>query len=369
MSRTITAFYDSRPEAEAAKRQLEASQFDAERVRIIDQSSSGQSSSHESSSASQGGSSYSSSSSSSSSGDSGEGQGFFSSLRDMFMPDEDAHAYDEGIRRGGFLLCAQVDDDRADDAVRMLESSNSVDFDEREQSWRTEGWSGYQSGGSSTGMDRAQTGPDRSFASGSRGAMASGSDRSSDEEIIPIVEERMNVGKREVERGGARVRSYTRETPVHEQVTLHEEHVNVERRPVDRSISADEAGGMFRDRDIEMTETSEEAVIGKDARVTEELVVGKTSEDRTQQIDDTVRRTEVEVDEGANRGGDRSALSGMSGDRQGGMTGDRDRDGTPNALDTTDRTMPGGSREGGLTGDRDRDGTPNALDTTDRNRR
>ena len=47
---------------------------------------------------------------------------------------------------------------------------------------------------------------------------------------------------------------------------------------------------------IEMTETAEEAVVAKDARVVEEVVVRKTADDRTETISDTVRRTEVEVD-------------------------------------------------------------------------
>ncbi|HEX8062397.1 MAG TPA: DUF2382 domain-containing protein [Allosphingosinicella sp.] len=63
------------------------------------------------------------------------------------------------------------------------------------------------------------------------------------EERIPIVEEELRVGKREVERGGARVRSYVTETPVSEQVNLREEHVSVERRPVDREVSQSELQG------------------------------------------------------------------------------------------------------------------------------
>jgi stress response protein YsnF len=59
---------------------------------------------------------------------------------------------------------------------------------------------------------------------------------------------------------------------------------------------------MLQDRTIEMTETAEEAVVGKEARVKEEVVVKKTAEQRTQQIDDTVRHTEVEVDEGRDAG-------------------------------------------------------------------
>jgi stress response protein YsnF len=104
------------------------------------------------------------------------------------------------------------------------------------------------------------------------------------EEHIPIVEEQLRVGKREVNRGGARVRSYVREVPVHEQVSLREEHVSVERRPVNETLRAGELNGgdAFQERNIEMTETAEEAVVAKEARVKEELVVRKTAEEHVE---------------------------------------------------------------------------------------
>ena len=96
-----------------------------------------------------------------------------------------------------------------------------------------------------------------------------------------------------MDRGGVRVRSYVTETPVHEQIRLRNERVNVERRPVDREVSGTDA---FRERTIDMTATGEEVVVGKTAHVVEEVVVSKTVNDRVEQIDDTVRRTDVEVD-------------------------------------------------------------------------
>jgi uncharacterized protein (TIGR02271 family) len=118
--------------------------------------------------------------------------------------------------------------------------------------------------------------------------------------VIPLVEERLRVGKREVAQGRVRVRTYVVETPVQEQVTLREEHVEVERRPVDRPLTdADRVD--FKDRTIEATETSEEAVIGKEARVREEVVVRKEAGERTQTVSDTVRRTEVEVEDDRKR--------------------------------------------------------------------
>ena len=279
MSRTITAMFDNRAEAEQAKSRLEASRIDADRIRIIDKSSSRSGSMQE---------------------EPGE-QGFMASLKELFMPDEDAHAYGEGIRRGAYLLCAQVDEDRADEAIRLLDQESTVDFDRRQNDWRSEGWQPHA--GNSAGLGSASAGGDR--------------DRTVEEERIPIVEEELRVGKREVSRGGARVRSYVTETPVHEQVNLREEHVSVERRPVDRKLERGEldSSDMLRDRTIEMTETAEEAVVGKEARVREEVVVSKSSEQHAEQIDDTVRRTEVDVDEGRS-GTDRSAF-GFQGDGDG----------------------------------------------------
>jgi uncharacterized protein (TIGR02271 family) len=123
------------------------------------------------------------------------------------------------------------------------------------------------------------------------------------EEAIPIVEEELNVGKRQVEGGRVRVRSYVVETPVQEQVNLREERVHVERRPTDRPLTGSE--NLFQDHTIEVEEKSEEAVVSKDARVKEELVVKKDVEQRTETVSDTVRRTEVEVDD------DRSRTAGM----------------------------------------------------------
>ena len=77
---------------------------------------------------------------------------------------------------------------------------------------------------------------------------------------------------------------------------LRDEHVKVERHAVDQPASeADMAA--FKEGSIELRETAEEAVVSKTARVVEEVVVGKEVEQRTEQINDTVRRTDVEVEQ------------------------------------------------------------------------
>ncbi len=112
--------------------------------------------------------------------------------------------------------------------------------------------------------------------------------------VIPVVEEELKVGKRTVEGGGVRVSTQVTETPVQEQVQLHEEQVKVERRPVNRAATSADAA--FKEGTIEVTERSEEAVVTKQARVIEEIVVSKQAQDRTETVQDTVRRTDVDVE-------------------------------------------------------------------------
>ncbi|HYW15526.1 MAG TPA: YsnF/AvaK domain-containing protein [Allosphingosinicella sp.] len=288
MSRTVTAMFDSRSQAEAARERLTQSRIDADDVRIVDQSSSA-----------------------SSSGETGEGQGLWSAIKSAFIPPEDSHSYEEGMRRGGYLLCARVDEDCADEAIQILDESDSVDLEERENSWRSEGWSPYQATAGTTGFQQGET---------QQTQQTQQTDRTVAEEHIPIVEEELRVGKREVERGGARVRSYVTETPVSEQVKLREEHVSVERRPVsgEASQSGLQSGDMFQDREISMTETAEEAVVDKEARVREELVVRKTAEEHVETVQDNVRHTEVEIDEGVRETAGRSAFGSFGGTAQSG---------------------------------------------------
>ena len=115
----------------------------------------------------------------------------------------------------------------------------------------------------------------------------------SDDETIPVVEERIRIGKRETGHGRVRVRAYTVEEPVNESVELRDERVEIERRAVDRPAVADRD---YLDRTLEAEEYREEAVVQKEARVVEEIGLRKTSDTHTETVSDTVRRTEVEIE-------------------------------------------------------------------------
>jgi len=123
----------------------------------------------------------------------------------------------------------------------------------------------------------------------------SGTGRTGDEEVIPVVEEELRIGKRDVSHGRVRVRAYVVDTPINESVNLRDEHVHVERRPVDRNLS--DADRAFQERTIQAEEHSEEAIVSKEARVKEELVLRKDVEQRTETVSDKVRSTKVEVED------------------------------------------------------------------------
>lgn len=113
---------------------------------------------------------------------------------------------------------------------------------------------------------------------------------------IPIIEERLEVAKRPVETGRVRIRSRVVEEPVHKDVEVRDERVDVERRPVNERVSGNDARAMFKDQDVEVTERGEKVVAGKEARVKEELVVNKETGSHKERIDETVRHTDVDVD-------------------------------------------------------------------------
>jgi uncharacterized protein (TIGR02271 family) len=213
-------------------------------------------------------------------------KGLWESIKDFFTSDAaDRDAYEEGIRRGGHLLTARVEDEYVEEAMATLEDSDAIDLDRRAEEWRAEGWTGT----ATTQSASAQPEP-------IAGVSAEASD-AGPEESIPVVQERLRVGKREVNRGGVRVRSYVVEEPIEEQVNLREERVDIERRPVGQRVRAGSADDLLQNRTIEMTESAEEAVVSKDAEVTEEVVVRKFEGERTEGVSDTVRRTEIEVED------------------------------------------------------------------------
>ena len=295
-SRTITAFFDTRDHADKARRDLIQAGIPDDAITLT------------------GGTTPATASGSATS--SHHHEGFWETLKELFMPEEDRYSYAEGIRRGGYLLSVRADTASYDRAMDILDRDGAADMNERESSWRNEGWTGYtgrdalaesdasytppSAGTAGFGASEADRLPVGGVASGAGSLGTASTDRTrtaavGQEESIPVVEENVRIGKRDVSHGRVRVRSYVVEKPVSEDVTLRSEDVQVERRPVDRPATA--ADRLFQDRTIEAEQYSEEPVVQKDVRVKEEIALRKDTEQHTETVSDKVRRTEVEVED------------------------------------------------------------------------
>jgi uncharacterized protein (TIGR02271 family) len=276
-TRNATAYFETRAAADAAVSDLVAAGFPREQISVAGTGASGATGTT-------------------------DNRSFWEELKDLFLPAEDRYAYAEGLRRGGFVVSVRTEETEYERVLEILDRDGAVDLDKKEASWRGEGWTGYSdeeaAASAPAGMD-SQTNLSAMSLSETAAAPRRAAATAGTEEVIPVYEEQLRVGKRDVSHGRVRIRSYVVETPVNEQVRLRSESVQVERKPVDRPVAADDA--LFQDRVIEAEERAEEAVVAKDARVKEELTLRKTTDDRTQDVSDTVRHTEVEIED--ERGG------------------------------------------------------------------
>jgi uncharacterized protein (TIGR02271 family) len=236
----------------------------------------------------------------------------------------DGDVYDRRARAGNTVLSVMLDDDSLiHQAVTILDAHHPLEIDEHPHETtptsltsgsfvqpETAGKTGLSPSGvdystsavatPATGMaappsaapvtqesDRLPAGMPGSGRVGPVGTSATG------EEVIPLAEEQFEIGKRAVDRGTTRVRRYVVEKPVEQSVTLHGERVTIERRhPVEAATAS---GGAFEERTVEVRETEEVPVVGKTARIVEEVAIRKEATERTETVKDTVRREEVEV--------------------------------------------------------------------------
>jgi uncharacterized protein (TIGR02271 family) len=288
MAKTIVGLYDDHQEAKRAHETLIDHDFDRHKVHIIDESA-------------------------------GNKEDIVKRLLDSGVSEGDAQSYAEGVVRGGTLVLVKTDEDHVNEAVSLMNQFRPVDLDRRLEQWKSEGWRSSTVGrtgdrqtsilgGEGVSGQRTQDEDvlmGRSKESSSFGSPMSESERSASkqtglgakgqEEKFQVIEEEMRVGKSEVESGGVRAKTHVTEEPVSEKVTLREEKVNVERRPVDRDVSGFE-GEAFKEEDIEFKEYREEPIVEKRARVIEEIVLTRDVSEHTETIEGTVRRQDVDIE-------------------------------------------------------------------------
>lgn len=265
MTHTVIGLFDSKTEAQAAMRDLVAAGFAEENIdfsnRRYDETAT--------------------TDTTTSTTGAGGISGFFNSLFGDDTPE--ARNYTNAASDTEAILTIQTDsDERSRQIAEILDRNGAVDVDERANQYQAN----YAQSGGATMENRT----------GVTGDVTENRTATTGDTTIPVIREDMQIGKRQVEGGVVRVRSRVIEKPVEETLRLREEHVVVNRRPVDRAVT-DADLSSFREGDVEITERSEEAVVSKQARVVEEVEIGKQVSEREQVVSDTVRRTDVEVDE------------------------------------------------------------------------
>jgi stress response protein YsnF len=260
MAQTVIGFFDDQSEAQRAVEKLQSAGFSRDRVDVSRGSSSGVGNSYESGARN--------------SNEREEENGVTRFFKNLFGSDDndDADRYSTVAGSSNSIVTVHAQSrEEAERAAEILDDCGAVDVDER---------------AASVGYTRSQGTEDvtqRANLSGERDA------------TIERVEENLEVGKRTEERGGVRLRSRIVERPVEEHVRLREEHINVERQPVNRTLTPGDAEA-FREQTIELTEKAEVPVVNKEARVVEEIRVSKDVSERDETIRDNVRHTEIDVD-------------------------------------------------------------------------
>jgi uncharacterized protein (TIGR02271 family) len=213
--------------------------------------------------------------------------GLVGALTQVGVPEEDAAHYNEGVRRGGILLAVKAQDNVAHQAAQIMSDDGAVNIDERAAQYKQEGFVPSPA----TPMTRANT---PNAPAGMPAPATAQNLNQQGQTVLPVVKEELEVGKQEVQRGGVRVYTHLEQQPVQEQVQLREEHINVDRRPADRPVTERDMAA-FKEGSVEVTETAEVPVVSKQARVVEEVVVGKQATTRNETVQDTVRKTDVDV--------------------------------------------------------------------------
>lgn len=169
-------------------------------------------------------------------------------LLDLGIPAAEAKLYTDELQHGGTLVTVDASDEKAPRAIEIMRRGGARNFKAHFARLEADG-------------------------------------------AIPIVEERLQICKQDVDLGGVRIHPRLVATPVEKEVVLREEHVGVDRRRVERPATESD----YEDREISMMERAEQAYATKTAHVVEEIRLGKTVSERTETIRDTLRHTEVEL--------------------------------------------------------------------------
>ena len=272
--------------------------------------------------------------------------GFFDWLFASDVPDYDRDRYSTHLNQNRVAVSVRaVDQHWHDRIIAIMEEFNPIDIDEDGHSVTheraTTGTSTYaatsaQTTGATARTNVGTTGTGQAAtARTDLGATArtdmqtrARTDMSRErEEVIPVVKEELEIGKRATERR-YRVKTYVVEHPVEKTVTVRDERVEIEHRPISGRTGDLR---MPQEREIEVVERHEEPFAEKRVTGQEEIVVRKEVVERPETVRGTVRETKVDVEK--EPAGTAARTTGTTTDRTPGTTPPR----TPGRTDPTRR--------------------------------
>jgi stress response protein YsnF len=179
-------------------------------------------------------------------------------LTEAGYEEEKAQRYSEVLQKGGTLIIAEVDDDKADNALSAMQRFDVLTPDAL--------------------LERI------------------GSESSEETTSAQVIEESLEVGKAQSS-SGKRLKTSVSEREVQETVTLREDKVDVERSRADRTLRPEEADKAFEEKTVEVSGVTEKPVVSKQAHVVEEVSLTKQSGEREVTVGGTVRRQDVTVED------------------------------------------------------------------------
>ena len=196
--------------------------------------------------------------------------GLIGALMGLGLPEEDARHFDTGIQSGGILVTVNAGT-RSREAVEILRSH---------------------------GADLGPSGIGRygDFATGVAGTAATAGTgfTGKEQEHLELREEQLDIDKRQVKAGEARVRKEVISEQRNIEVPVTREELVVERRPASGREAS--AGKIGESEEIRVPLMEEEVDVKKRAVVREEVDIGKRKVQETRNVSDTVRREEARID-------------------------------------------------------------------------
>jgi len=198
----------------------------------------------------------------------------------------EAQVYGSTIDDGGTVVAVRVPPDQVAHASGILDLHHPIDIQDRAVTTNIAPAAQVESAAKS--IAATPLAEDQTVAVTPKLAEVHG-------DTLRLAEEQLEVGKKMVETGRTRVRRFTTERDVAQDVTLHEEHAELLRKAISQPAELTDVD--WADSALEVIETKEHALVNKIARVVEEISLRKKGDDHVETIHEKLRRQQAEVEQ------------------------------------------------------------------------